>query len=207
MNYLSRAAAIACLASLAFGAACTTPVNPVANLEPVSPATKLKLPQASESPTATYTAEQLNRGQYMVKLLGCGVCHTDGALIGKPDYAFNLAGSRTGIAYSNPLIEENPGVIYPSNITPDIDTGIGSWSESEIVLLLRSGTTSHNRKLLAIMPWPTYAWITDSDAVAIAAYLRNLPPVNHRVPDNVLPGRKARAPYVHFGVYYSGARQ
>jgi hypothetical protein len=201
----ARVAGVACLAGLAFGAGCTTPYNPVEEFESVSPTTELVVPQASESSTATYSAEQLTRGRYMVRLLGCGICHTDGALIGAPDYTFNLAGSQTGIAYSNPMMDRNPGVIYPSNITPDVETGIGNWSESEIIHLLRSGEASHNRKLLAIMPWPTYAWITDSDALAITAYLRSLPPVKHRVPDNVPPGQKARSPYVHFGVYYSGS--
>jgi hypothetical protein len=207
--HLSRLAArmttMACLAGLVFCAGCTTPSNPVQEFESVSPTTELEVPQASELPTATYSAEQLTQGRYMVRLLGCGICHTDGALIGKPDYTFNLAGSQTGIAYSNPMMDKNPGVIYPSNITPDVETGIGNWSESEIIQLLRSGKASHNRNLLAIMPWPTYAWITDSDALAITAYLRSLPPVKHRVPDNVLPGQKARSPYVHFGVYYRGS--
>jgi hypothetical protein len=198
--------AMACLAGPLFFAGCSTPPNPVQGLESVSPTTDLEVPQTSELPVATYTEEQLTRGQYMVKLLGCGICHTDGALIGKPDYRFNLAGSQTGIAYSNPMTDTNPGVIYPSNITPDVETGIGGWSEREIIQLLRSGKASHNRNLLAIMPWPTYAWITDSDALAISAYLRSLPPVKHRVPENVLPGNKARSPYVHFGVYYSGPR-
>ena len=120
-----------------------------------------------------------------------------------PNYALNLAGSRTGIAYTNPLVDKHPGVIYPSNITPDVETGIGSWNESEIVRLLGSGETSHDRQLLAVMPWPTYAWITDSDALSIAAYLLSLPPVKHRVPDNVPAGRKASSPYVHVGVYRS----
>ena len=82
-----------------------------------------------------------------------------------PITSLNLAGSRIGIAYTNPMVDKHPGVIYPSNITPDVETGIGSWSESEIVRLLRSGEASHDRQLLTVMPWPTYAWVTDSDAL------------------------------------------
>ena len=80
---------------------------------------------------------------------------------------------------------------------------MGSWSESGIGGLVRGGGASHERQLLKVMAWPTYAWITDSDALAIAAYLRSLPPVKHRVPDNVPVGRMASSPYVHFGVYRS----
>jgi len=191
------------MAGLPFSAACTTPYDPLQDFESVSPATELKVPQASASGAAAYPGEQVARGKYLVKLLGCGICHTDGALVGDPDYALNMAGSRTGIAYSNPLLDKYPGVVYPSNITPDIETGIGSWSESEIISLLRSGEASHDRQLLAVMPWPTYAWIIDSDALAIAAYLRSLPPVKHRVPENVPTGQKASSPYVHFGFYRS----
>lgn len=199
----ARVAQLFCLVSLAFGAACTTPYDPLQDFEPVSPTTELEAPSAYTPQTATYPAEQVSRGKYMIRLLGCGICHTDGALIGEPNYALNLAGSSIGIAYSNPLVDKYPAVIYPPNITPDVETGIGRWSESELVLLLRSGEASHDRRLLAVMPWPTYAWINDSDALAIAAYLFSLPPVKHQVPDNVSAGRMASSPYVHFGVYRS----
>jgi len=199
----ARAAQLLVLVSLAFGAACTTPYDPLQDFEPVSPTTELEAPSVVAPQTASYPVEQVNRGKYMVRLLGCGICHTDGALIGEPNYALNLAGSSVGIAYSNPLVDKYPAVIYPPNITPDVETGIGRWSESELVLLLRSGEASHDRRLLAVMPWPTYAWINDSDALAIAAYLFSLPPVKHQVPDKVSAGRMASSPYVHFGVYRS----
>jgi len=142
--FAAQMVAVVCLAGLAFGAGCTTPYNPLRDFEPVSPAVELEVPLASASRSATYPAEQVGRGKYLVKLLGCGICHTDGALIGDPNYSLNLAGSRIGIAYTNPMIDKYPGVTYPSNITPDVETGIGSWSESEIVRLLRSGEASHD---------------------------------------------------------------
>jgi hypothetical protein len=54
-----------------------------------------------------------------------------------------------------------------------------------------------------VMPWPAYRKLTTEDALAITAFLRSLPAVRHQVPANVEPGNKARAPYVHFGVYRS----
>ena len=199
----ARMSGVVCLVGLPFSAACTTPYNPLQDFEPVSPATELEVPKASAPRAANYPIEQVTRGKYMVTLLGCGICHTDGALVGDPNYALNMAGSRIGIAYSNPMENKYPGVVYPSNITPDIETGIGSWTESDIVRLLRSGEASHDRQLLTVMPWPTYAWIIDSDALAIAAYLRSLPPVKHQVPENVSTGQRASSPYVHFGFYRS----
>jgi hypothetical protein len=114
-----------------------------------------------------------------------------------------LAGSDTGIAYSNPLAVKNPGIVYPANITPDVATGIGSWSVPEIVAMILTGVDKHSGQTMAVMPWPSYANIHAEDAEAIAAYLLSLPPVTHEVPANVQPGQRARAPFVHFGVYQS----
>ena len=130
-------------------------------------------------------------------------CHTDGALIGDPDFDRWLAGSRVGIAYSNPLKYKKPGVLYPSNLTPDNETGIGSWSAAEIEGAIRSGVDQHGRHQLAVMPWPAYAKLSDDDMASIVAYLQSLAPVRHAIPENVAPGDEAIEPYVHFGVYRS----
>ena len=53
------------------------------------------------------------------------------------------------------------------------------------------------------MPWLNFARLSPEDAQVIAMYLKALPPVDHRVPAAVQPGRKATAPFVHFGVYQS----
>jgi mono/diheme cytochrome c family protein len=168
-------------------------------LTPVTPATQLVPPP----PGAMVTGDpaQVVRGRYLVDLLGCGSCHTDGALIGVPRMDRLLAGSRIGIAYSNPLEDENPGVVYAANLTPDVDTGIGDWTAEELVRMVRAGLDRHGRQQLPVMPWPVYSRMSDDDAGAIAAYLQSLAPVVHDVPDRVEPGEPARAPYVHFGVY------
>jgi len=84
-----------------------------------------------------------------------------------------------------------------------VATGIGSWSVAEIVAMIRTGVDKHSGQTLPVMPWPSYAQIEEADATAIAAYLLSLPAVPHAVPANVRPGQRARAPYVHFGVYRS----
>lgn len=148
-------------------------------------------------------AKQVEHGRYMAELLGCPVCHTDGALIGKAVDSPPLAGSRIGIAYSNPLTSERPGIVYPGNLTPDAKTGIGAWSEEELARFIRSGQDPSGRQHLSVMPWLSFARLTDADTRAIVAYLRSLPAVEFEVPDNVAPGEEAVAPYVHFGVYRS----
>lgn len=143
------------------------------------------------------------RGRYMVGLLGCASCHTQGALLGEPDASKALAGSQIGIAYTNPMTGMYPGVVYPGNLTPDPETGIGDWSEADIVEMLRSGRMRHGRQSRPIMPWISYAQLTDEDAGAIARYLKTLAPVEHRVPKAVEPGNPAKTPLVHVGLYRS----
>lgn len=181
-------------------AACETPTrNPAPDLELKQPSTLLQAPAANPAADAA----RVEHGRYMVEILGCGTCHTDGALIGVPVSAHLLAGSEVGIAYGNPLETARPGVVYPPNLTPDPETGIGKWSEDAIAQFIRTGMDQVGQQHLAVMPWPAYAKLTEDDARAIAAYLRALPPVRHEVPDNVRPGQRASAPFVHFGVYMS----
>ena len=188
------------MAGLGLLQACSTSYDPLEEFEEVDPATILEAPEAAAS---AYPREQVERGQYLVGLLGCGSCHTDGALLGLPRSDRLLAGSGVGIAYSNPLSTRNPGIVYPANLTPDPETGIGAWSEADIVAMLQRGFDKHSGQTLPVMPWPAYAGIHEDDAYAVAAYLKSLPPVRHVVPANVLPGQRASAPFVHFGVYQS----
>lgn len=171
--------------------------NPIAGMQEVTASKGLSVPPVtSEDPIAA-------RGRYMVGLLGCASCHTDGALIGQPVAGKALAGSSIGIAYTNPMTGKHPGVVYPGNLTTEEDTGLGSWSEEDIVNLLRSGMGRHGRQTRPIMPWISYAQLNDEDAMAIARYLKSLAPVRHQVPKAVPPGTPARTPLIHVGLYRS----
>jgi len=174
--------------------------DPLQGFEPVQPASAPPAPAAGAS---DYPADSVNHGRYLVDVLGCGNCHTDGALVGEPDADRPLAGSRVGIAVSDPMQIGKPGVVYPPNLTPDPETGIGEWSLEDIVAMLQSGVDRHGSQALPVMPWLTYGKLQAEDANAIAMYLKSLPPVSHQVPPNVRPGHRARTPYVHFGVYRS----
>lgn len=185
------------------GCAADAPYNPLEDYVEVEATTILDAPSARPGRFAPQYAEQVERGEYLVELLGCGACHTDGALLGAPDPELSLAGSRVGIAWSNPLGERNPGVVYPSNITSDVETGIGGLSDREIANAIRFGAGRHGGGGIRVMPWPGYARMTDDDVMAMVAYLRSIEPVRHKVPDNVEPGRRATEPFVYFGVYQS----
>jgi mono/diheme cytochrome c family protein len=141
---------------------------------------------------------QLERGEYLVNLLSCAACHTDGQLINKPRVDRYLAGSSVGIAYTD---DEKPGVVYPANLTPDPETGLGRWSREEIMRNIRYGIDRHGRQQLPIMPWPGYAHMDIEDAEAITAYLMSLKPIKHEVPKDVAPNETATSPYVRYGVY------
>ena len=178
--------------------ACASYYNPLDDYEQLDPATILATP---EPDPGSYPVELVGRGKYLVGLLGCGSCHTDGALVGAPVTGRELAGSSIGIAYSNPLATARPGVLYASNLTPDPETGIGSQSLADLMRMIRLGVNEHGSQTIPVMPWPAYANILEEDAQAIAMYLKSLPPVRHQVPENVRPGQRATAPFVHFGVY------
>ncbi len=165
----------------------------------VEPQTIQALPEG----TGDYAAEKVQNGKYLVELLACGVCHSDGALVGALNSDRLLAGSQVGIAYSNPMVQKNPGVVFPGNLTSDKETGLGTWKDEEIARVIRTGVNNHGQRNLSVMPWPGYAKMTDEDAMSIVAYLRSIPAVKHKVPENIRPGKKARVPYVHFSVYRS----
>lgn len=182
-------------------AACAIAVNPLDDYEQVSATTIFDAPHATV--VAPEDREAMARGRYLVELLGCGSCHTDGALIGEAKMERWLAGSRVGIAYTNPMEYGRPGIVFPPNITPDEQTGIGSWSDREIAAAVRAGAGRHGKGRIMVMPWQGYSKISDNDIMAIVGYLRRLEPVSFRVPENVPAGRRTTERYVHFGVYRS----
>jgi mono/diheme cytochrome c family protein len=119
---------------------------------------------------------QVARGKYLVQLAGCTDCHTPGHFLGRPDMARFLGGSNVGFEISD------LGIFVGPNLTPDKDTGLGSWTSDEIVTAIQTGVRPDGRMLVPVMPWRAYAGLTKSDAAAIVDYLRSLPPVTNKVP-------------------------
>jgi mono/diheme cytochrome c family protein len=132
------------------------------------------------------------RGEYLARIMDCGGCHTPGALAGKPDEGRALAGSRIG--FHSPDL----GYFYPPNLTPDQQTGLGAWSQADIVRAVRTGVRPDGRVLAPVMPWHSYRALSDADAQALARYLKNLAPVHHRVPS--LAGPRATPDYPYLSV-------
>jgi len=134
--------------------------------------------------------DRAKRGAYLAAIMDCTGCHTPGALAGKPDQARGLAGSDIGFAIPD------LGIFYPPNLTPDRETGLGQWTEAEIITAVRTGVTPTGRTLVPIMPFHSYARLTDADAQALAAYLKSLKPIRHQVPAITGPQEKPKAPYL-----------
>jgi mono/diheme cytochrome c family protein len=120
-------------------------------------------------------ARIVERGRYLAAVTGCNECHTPGGMFGAPDGQRALSGSELG--WRGPW-----GVNYPRNLTPDSETGLGSWNATQIVTAIRTGQRPNGTRIGPPMPWPSYAALTDEDAYAIAAYLKSLPPVRHPAP-------------------------
>jgi mono/diheme cytochrome c family protein len=124
------------------------------------------LPASAQSP--------LERGRYLVEVVAaCGNCHTpkgpEGDLPGK-----HLAGGFQ--------LEAEFGTWITPNITADPETGIGRWTDQEVVRAIREGRARDGRTLGPPMPYDLYRRLADSDVKAIVAYLRTVAPVRQVVP-------------------------
>lgn len=145
---------------------------------------------ACEAPVAEAPPDPIQRGGYLVGLMGCNDCHTPGYFLGMPDQTRFLGGSDVG------FLMPGLGYFYGPNLTPDVDTGLGSWSEDQIITTLRTGVRPDGRQLAPIMPWMAFASLTDEDANAIAAYLKSIPAVSNQAPPPTGIGQPAPAPYM-----------
>ena len=116
------------------------------------------------------------RGAYLVHAEMCGLCHTmiDRSGIYRGD-DYYLAGGMRVEAYPH-------GVLVSRNLTSDTETGLGSWSESQIIEALHNGRAEGRVLNMFAMPWIYLHALRDEDATAIARYLKSLPAVHNHIP-------------------------
>jgi mono/diheme cytochrome c family protein len=117
----------------------------------------------AQSASATSSANELiAQGRYLALAGNCAGCHT----------------ARGGAVYAGGRAIETPfGSVYASNITPDIETGIGNWSADDFWRALHNGKSKNGMPLYPAFPYPNYTRVTRADADALFAYLRTLAPV------------------------------
>src|SRR3984893_17759411 len=134
------------------------------------------LPWRSIAPIArpdasTYSAATIARGQQLAALGDCAVCHT----------VANGVINAGGRAIETPF-----GTIYSTNITPDPETGIGSWSYPAFERAMREGIHRDGRHLYPAFPYPHFARATDADLQALYAFLMAQAPVRAENPKTTL---------------------
>lgn len=129
---------------------------------------------AASPVSADTTEEQLTRGEYLVHAAGCITCHSDPS-----DKIPPFAGGRE--------LETPFGTFYPPNITPDAETGIGNWTDSEFLTAFWDGLSPRQQDYYPAFPYTSYSGINAEDLLAIKAYLFSLDPVNQPNRQHVLP--------------------
>jgi mono/diheme cytochrome c family protein len=132
---------------------------------PATPAT-----QVAAAPVAVPSL--VERGAYLAKAANCALCHTAVGPEG-PDVKHPYAG---GLEARDVF-----GTWHGPNITPDVKTGIGGWTDDQIAAAIREGVRPDGSQLYPIMPYMLFNVMTDADVKAVVAFLRSLPPVERVV--------------------------
>ena len=129
------------------------------------------------------TQARLDRGKYLVEgPAHCFFCHTDHDL-STPTYP--IVQAKKGAGWRMPIPELN--YISARNITPDPETGLGTWTDDEIARAIREGIRKDGTALFPVMPYVDYRLLSDQDVESIVVYLRTIPPVRNQVEARNLP--------------------
>jgi mono/diheme cytochrome c family protein len=128
---------------------------------------------------------RLERGAYLFNhVMGCVDCHS------KRDFTKYsgppVPGTEGGGGF---LFDEKlglPGKIYGRNITPDNETGIGTWTDDDILKAITQGISKRGDTLFPIMPYVNFNHMAKEDLMSVIAYLRTLKPISNKIPDRQL---------------------
>lgn len=126
------------------------------------------------------TATRVERGKYLFHTLAdCEGCHSerDWAKFGAP-----VLPGRLGSGMVFPKEMGLPGTIAPPNISQDKERGLGNWTDGEIIRAVREGVSRDGRALFPMMPYQSFAKMSDEDVYSLVAYLRTMPAVKSDVP-------------------------
>jgi mono/diheme cytochrome c family protein len=141
------------------------------------------MPKAADFKKRPEKTDTVAYGKYLTTLASCGDCHTPQEK-GAPVPGMNFAG---GMKFVLPW-----GTLRAANITPDIETGIGSWTKDQFVQKFKHFDNEAARQIEfkppfddtrfnTLMPWTQYAGMTEEDLGAIYSYLKTLTPVKNKV--------------------------
>jgi mono/diheme cytochrome c family protein len=125
------------------------------------------------------TPERLQRGEYIANYAApCMACHTP------HDWSKRDAPMIPGmLGAGGPFPLTNvPGKLFPPNLTPDKETGAGTWTDDQLARAIREGVGHDGRALFPAMPYGNFRTMSDEDLASVIVYLRSLKPVHHVVP-------------------------
>ncbi|HVF90618.1 MAG TPA: c-type cytochrome [Blastocatellia bacterium] len=135
--------------------------------------------RALTSRTFEPTPARLERGKYLTEaVLGCMDCHSrrDWEKADAPIIPETKAGGA-------PIpIDDLPGRIIAPNISPDVETGAGAWSDDMLARSIREGIGHDGRALFPLMPYQSFSSLPDEDLASVIVYLRSLKPVRNELP-------------------------
>jgi len=130
------------------------------------------------------TPERLARGEYLVQnVTNCMGCHAD------HDWTAHdapVVPKTLGAGQDMTMLQGFPGKVYAPNITPDAETGAGSWSDDQLARAIREGVGHDGRALFPFMPYQGFRALSDEDLASIIVYLRSLPAVHKQQPTTEL---------------------
>lgn len=199
------------LSSLALAAvALANPPPPkAAAAPPAMPTFTLKPVVKGVAPVNKYSKEQVARGDFLVRFGGCNDCHTPMTFNPKlgmpmPDMSRMLSGHPEGAPDPIGMVAPGDqavigptftafrlpfGVVYTANLTPDLETGSGGWTEDTFIKIFRTGKHlgGNGRPVLPPMPWASFTKLSDEDLRSIFGYLRSIPPLRNAVPAPKVP--------------------
>lgn len=201
----SRVAVSACVPLLALLAGCNQPPASTPAPAPAAPA------------PAAPAVSQVERGHMLIIGGGCHDCHTPkkmGPNGPEADMSRMLSGhpESAGVPKPFPPQKGSPwtihindhltawngawGVSFAANLTPDMNTGLGIWTEDMFLAALKQGKhMGKSRPILPPMPWNWYGQLPDEDLKAMFAYLKSIPAIANRVPVPLGPdGKPIEAP-------------
>jgi mono/diheme cytochrome c family protein len=123
--------------------------------------------------------QRVARGHYLANAVsGCSYCHSehDWSKPGQP-----IVPGREGVGEPVPFAGL-PGRVIAPNLTPDVQTGTGAWTDDQLARAIREGIGHEGRALFPLMPYPRFRNMSDEDLASVIVYLRSLPPVRHELP-------------------------
>ena len=122
-------------------------------------------PTRAQDSSSGVNALQVRQGEYLARAGDCVACHT----------------APTGSLFAGGLAMPTPfGTLYSTNITPDLETGIGKWNADDFYRVMHVGRMPDGGLIYPAMPFPSYTKVTRADSDAIFAYLKTVPAVHQQ---------------------------